>query len=174
MKQLILLRHAEAQSQQPDLADFDRSLTDLGRTEALDAGDCLRSATVRIDALFASPARRAKETALIVAARLDFNRELLYEQLLYQGGPEVLLQPLQHCNAAVETVLIIGHNPSLSALARQIASGLPIAAATSANRRDATETRLELRTAGACRFALETDSWGNLQPQAVTSVTLLR
>ena len=174
MKQLILLRHAEAQSQRPGLADIDRSLSDHGRTEALDAGDCLRRAAVRVDALLASPARRARETALIVAARLDFNRELLYEPLLYQGGPEALLQPLQRCHPAVETVLIVGHNPSLSALARHMASDLPIAAESSGDGRGGTETRLELGTAGACQFALETESWSGLQPQHVTAVTLLR
>ena len=60
MKQLILLRHAEAQSQRPGLADFDRALTDHGRTQALDAADCLHRLAVRIDALLASPALRAR------------------------------------------------------------------------------------------------------------------
>ncbi len=128
MKQLILLRHAEAQSQRPGLADFDRSLTDHGRTEALDAADCLRRVAVRIDALLTSPALRAKETALIVAAQLDFNRELLYEPALYQGETAALLEPLQRCGS-VETVLMVGHNPTLSALARHLAGALPAAAA---------------------------------------------
>jgi len=174
MKQLILLRHAEAQSQRPGLADIDRSLTEHGRTEALDAADRLRRAAVRIDALLTSPALRAKETALIVGAQLDFNRELLYEPVLYQGKAEALLQPLQRCNPSVETVLIVGHNPSLSVLARHMASDRPIAAATSGNGRDATEAPLELSTAGACQFELQTDSWSELQPQHVTAVTLLR
>src|SRR5579862_976227 len=130
MKRLILLRHAEAQSQRPGLADIDRTLSDHGRTEALDAADCLLRAAVRIDALLASPALRAKETALIVAAQLDFNRELQFESVLYQGDAAALLQPLQRCGPSVETVLMVGHNPSLSVLARQMASDLPIATAT--------------------------------------------
>src|SRR5579872_4579334 len=121
MKQLILLRHAEAQAQRPGLADFDRSLTDRGRTEALDAADRLRRATVRIDALLASPALRDRETALIIAAQLDFNFGLRYEPVLYQGEALKLLQPLRQCSPAVATVLIVGHNPSLSLLARHMA-----------------------------------------------------
>jgi phosphohistidine phosphatase len=174
MKQLILLRHAEAQAQRPGLADFDRSLTDHGRTEALDAADCLRRATVRIDALLASPALRAKETALIVAARLDYNHALLYEPVLYQGEATALLDPLQQCGSIVQTVLMVGHNPTLSALARHMAGDLEVAAVAAIDGRAANEARLELGTAGACEFELETDSWGDLQPQHVRTVTLLR
>lgn len=173
MKRLILLRHAEAQSQHPGLTDFDRSLTDHGRTEALDAADCLRRVAVRIDALLASPALRARETALIIAARLDFNRSLLYEPVLYQGQTEALLQPLQQCGALIETVLIVGHNPTLSVLARHLAGDLPIAAPPN-DARGVAAVRLELGTAGACQFELEIDSWSDLQPHHVKAVTLLR
>lgn len=169
MKQLILLRHGQAQAQHPGLADFERALTDHGRAEALDAADCLRRARVRIDALLASPALRAQQTALIVAAQLDFNRDLLYEPLLYQGDTEALLRPVQQCPSAVETVLLVGHNPTLSALARRLAGDLPIAAAGGA-----AHAPIELGTAGACRFELEIDSWRSVQPQHVKAVTLLR
>jgi phosphohistidine phosphatase len=174
MKQLILLRHAEAQPQRPGLADFDRSLTDRGRAEALDVADCLRRATARIDALLASPALRARETALIVAAQLDFNFDLRYEPVLYQGEALELLQPLQQCSPAIATVLVVGHNPTLSLLARHLAGDLPIAAAAQSDGCTPKEKCLELRTAGACQFGLETVAWSDLQPRRVKAVTLLR
>jgi phosphohistidine phosphatase len=181
MKQLILLRHAEAQSQRPGLADFDRSLTDHGRTEALDAADCLRRVAVRIDALLASPALRAKETALIIAAQLDFDRELRYEQLLYGEDLHALLQPLRRCEPDARTVLLVAHNPGVSALARHLADGAPLVreAAASSNGQGSSPSQdggapLDLSTAGMCRIQFDAASWSELAPQAVTAVSLLR
>src|SRR5579871_154436 len=137
MKQLILLRHGEAQAQRPGLADFDRSLTDHGRTEALDAADCLRRTAVRIDSLLASPARRAKETALIIAAQLDFNRTLLFDPLLYREDMQALLESAQRCEADASAVLLVAHNPGISLLARHLANSLPVSREASAGSTDA-------------------------------------
>lgn len=181
MKQLILLRHAEAQSQRPGLADFDRSLTDQGRTEALDAADCLRRASVRIDALISSPAQRAKETALIVAAQLDFNRSLRYERLLYGEEVQKLLQPLRQCEPEAATVLMVGHNPGLSSLASHLGQNLTVTreALGSGTDGDSPIRRLngapiELTTAGICRIEFEAESWSALAPQTVQALALIR
>jgi phosphohistidine phosphatase len=182
MKQLILLRHAEAQAQRPGLSDFDRALTGHGRTQALDAAECLKRAAVRFDLFLVSPAVRARETALIVAAQLDFDDELLYDQLLFDGEAPTLLQPLQRCDARAGAVLMVGHNPTLSALARHLAAGVPITGArgsrdapgNGALGRASSDQPLELSTAGLCRVQFQSDSWSDLQPQAVTAVSLMR
>lgn len=178
VKQLILMRHAEAQSQRPGLADFDRSLTDRGRTEALDAAECLRHAALRVDALIASPALRAKETALIVAAQLDFNRPLLYEPLLYGEEMQALLQPLRRCECDAAAVLMVGHNPGLSALAGHLAHTLPLTREACARSPDRAQAGgrgapLELTTAGICRIRFEA-AWSELAPPAVRAVSLMR
>jgi len=181
MKQLILLRHGEAQAQRPGLADFDRSLTDHGRTEALDAADCLRRIAVRIDALLASPARRARETALIIAARLDFNRPLLFDPLLYREDMQALLETAQRCEADARAVLLVAHNPGISLLARHLANSLLVTREAGAggtdgqpNLPDGSSAPLSLTTAGICRIQFDAASWPELAPQAVKAVSLMR
>jgi phosphohistidine phosphatase len=184
MRQLILLRHAEAQSQGAGIPDFDRALTGQGRTEALDAAECLKRAAIRLDGFLVSPAVRARETALIVAAQLDFNQELLYDETLYHGDAMALLSRLQRCDARAVSVLLVGHNPSVSELVRYLAAGRPVGSqqrSCSPSDDGATEAAAtsvaappELTTAGLYRLRLQAESWSRLSPASITTVTLLR
>jgi phosphohistidine phosphatase len=161
MKQLtlLLLRHAEAEAAAPGMADIDRPLSARGRTEALDAADCVAAAALRIDAMLVSPALRSRETAIILAAELDIADEFRLEPALYLGEPDALLSPLRGSPAEAQTVLIVGHNPGLSRLARQFMGG---------------KLRIELRPAGLCRIDFEHDSWRELRPEAAVAVAILR
>ena len=176
MKQLILLRHGEAQAREPGVADSDRALTAQGRTEALDAADCIKQVAVRLDEFLVSPAVRARETALIVAAELDFNQELRYDAQLYGEEMQALLQCLRRCGTDAGAVLMVGHNPTISTLAGHLANGRPVsreAEAESLDRGSSAEP-LELTTAGVCRVQFEAETWGELSPHTVTAVSLLR
>lgn len=161
MKQLtlLLLRHAEAEAAAPGMADIDRPLSARGRTEALDAADCVAAAVLRIDAMLVSPALRTRETAIILAAALDIADEFRLEPALYLGEPDALLSPLRSSPAEAQTVLMVGHNPGLSRLARQFMGG---------------KQRIELRPAGLCRVDFEHDCWRELRPEAALAVSVLR
>lgn len=161
MKQLtlLLLRHAEAEAAAPGMADMDRPLSARGRTEALDAADCVAAADLRIDAMLVSPALRTRETAIIVAAELDIADEFRFEPVLYLGEPDALLSPLRSFEDDVQTVLMVGHNPGLSTLARRFMGG---------------KQRIELRPAGLCRIEFEYDSWRELRPEAAVAFSVLR
>ena len=155
---LLLLRHAEAEAPQPGLADMDRPLSIRGRTEALAAADCI-AAEPRIDAMLVSPALRTRETAIIVAAELDIADVFHYEPALYLGTPDALLEPLQRCAADAQTVLMVGHNPGLSALAQKFMGS---------------KQRIELRPAGLCRIRFEHQSWRQIRPEAAVAFSVLR
>jgi phosphohistidine phosphatase len=159
VKQLILLRHAAAEQGRPGLADIERPLSERGRTEALHAAEQIVVAGLRIDALMASPARRSRETAIIVAAQLDLARPIHYDPPLYLGEPDVLLQSLQHCRSSAHTVLLVGHNPGLSELAQRFTGR---------------SEPVELRTAGLCHIAFELDSWQQLRPRAASAFSIMR
>jgi phosphohistidine phosphatase len=156
---LLLLRHAEADAAESGLADIDRPLSVRGRTEALDAADCIAAAELRIDAMLVSPALRTRETAIIVAAELDITDELRFEPALYLGTPDELLPPVRRCAADSQTVLMVGHNPGLSALAQQFMGGTQ---------------RIELRPAGLCRIQFEHASWQQLRPEIAVACSILR
>jgi phosphohistidine phosphatase len=156
---LLLLRHAEADAAESGLADIDRPLSVRGRTEALDAADCIAAAELRIDAMLVSPALRTRETAIIVAAELDITDELRFEPALYLGTPDELLPPVRRCAADSQTVLMVGHNPGLSALAQQFMGGTQ---------------RIELRPAGLCRIQFEHTSWQQVRAELAVACTILR
>lgn len=156
---LLLLRHAQAEAARDGQADIDRPLSDHGRTEALDAAECMAAAQLRIDAVLVSPALRTRETAIIVAAELDIAEDLQFEPELYLAEPAALLPPLQRCPDSAHTVLMVGHNPGLSALARQFMGG---------------RQHIEMRPAGLCRIDFEYLAWRQLRPEAAVSFAVLR
>jgi phosphohistidine phosphatase len=156
---LLLLRHAEAETARPGLPDIDRPLSERGRTEALDAAECMAATALRIDAMLVSPALRTRETAIIVAAELDIADEFHFEPALYLGEPAALLRPLQRCPADAQTVLMVGHNPGLSVLAQQFMGG---------------KQRIEMRTAGLCRVEFEHNSWRQVRPEVAVEFAVLR
>jgi len=63
--ELVLVRHGEATPNPPDATDYDPPLSERGRWQAQRLAR--RLAGSRIDALYASPLRRAQETAQAVA-----------------------------------------------------------------------------------------------------------
>jgi phosphohistidine phosphatase len=156
---LLLLRHAEAEAAHPGLADMDRPLSERGRNEALDAAECIAAAELRVDTVLVSPALRARETATIVAAELDVADALHFEPTLYLGAPDELLLPVQRCTAEAQTVLLVGHNPGLSALAQKFMGG---------------KQRIELRPAGLCRIEFEHQSWPEVRPEVAVAFSVLR
>ena len=156
---MLLLRHAEAEAARPGVEDIDRPLSERGRTEALDAADCMSAAELRVDTILVSPARRTRETAIIVAAELDIANELQFEPMLYQGDAALLLAALQRCPASAQTVLMVGHNPALSELAQQFMGG---------------RQHIELRAAGLCRIDFEHDSWRQIRTDTAVAFAVLR
>jgi phosphohistidine phosphatase len=159
MKQLLLLRHAKAEAARTGLPDVERALSAGGRANALEAAQCIAHAGLPIDVALSSPAVRARDTALIVATALDIASLLRFEPDMYPGTPGALLALLQRCEPQARSILMIGHNPGISELAQQLASGGPA---------------LELRTAGLCRLQFALTSWNDVKFETAVSCTLLR
>ena len=65
MKQLILIRHAKSDWDDPSLDDFDRPLNGRGKRDAPLMAERLRDKDIKIDQFIASPAKRARKTAAI-------------------------------------------------------------------------------------------------------------
>jgi phosphohistidine phosphatase len=117
MKRVLLLRHAEARAAQGTEADFDRPLSERGRSAAHAAAQRIATSGLHIDVLYVSPAARTLQTAQIVAAGLAAAERLRLEPTLYPGTPEHLWAALQRLDEQVRCALLVGHNPSLSVLA---------------------------------------------------------
>ncbi|MGH7301155.1 MAG: histidine phosphatase family protein, partial [Candidatus Rokuibacteriota bacterium] len=120
---LILMRHAEAG--EPDAGrwpdDRQRPLTDPGRREHARVAEALRRMGVRFDRLLTSPLVRARETAEITArayggAPAPEPTDLLGDR----ADPPSALAGLAAVEA--ETLLCVGHEPTLSRLAALLIS----------------------------------------------------
>jgi len=157
MKHLLLLRHAEAEAAAAGAPDADRPLTERGRLEAMEAAQCIARSALKIDSILASTARRARETADIVVARLSLSVPIDHEVGLYLAAPDTLLRAINGCPERTQTLLLVAHNPGISELAHQLATGLPASA---------------LRTGGLCHLTFQQSVWSDLGTPA--AVEMLR
>ncbi|MDI1464228.1 histidine phosphatase family protein [Catellatospora sp. KI3] len=121
---LVLLRHAKA-DRPVGIPDTDRPLTDRGHADAAAAGAWLVSQEYVPDLVLCSPSRRTRQTWHSVAVALSGagSPTVRYERPLYEGSPEELLDVVRATGPECRTVLLIGHNPSISQLSAQLDAG---------------------------------------------------
>src|SRR6202008_3755939 len=81
-----LMRHAKSDWNQPGVEDFERPLNDRGFEDAPRMGKALARAEIVPDRVVASPARRAQQTAELVAKGCGFAGNISWEAELY-GAP---------------------------------------------------------------------------------------
>ena len=120
MRQLILLRHAHAESATSGQDDLARPLSETGREEARAAGDWLREHGLQPDRVLSSSAVRTRET---LAALGDIGGAEVHEDAsIYEASPGTLVA-LADANRDAERLLLVGHNPGLEHLAALMHSG---------------------------------------------------
>ena len=119
---LFVLRHGKAGEASEDGDDAMRELTARGRKEIRDIARWMRNEKFRFDAIATSPLMRAHETAGIIARILDRKDRLVVWEELAPGGDidTVCYHAAQLGNN--KTVLVVGHEPGLSALLGRITS----------------------------------------------------
>lgn len=124
MRRLLLLRHAKAERSQPGGRDHDRILAERGRADAAKVGAYLVRHGLIPDRAVVSTASRTRETWALVSAALGKAPPAEYEDRIYEATAHAILKVIKESDAAVRTLLLIGHNPGLHELANLlIASG---------------------------------------------------
>lgn len=133
MRELILLRHANALPGRGEQADFDRALSEQGLLEAEAAADWLQQRGLIPDRVLCSPARRTRETLEPVLAKLGYVEQRL-EDCIYEASANTLAALLQAHHDA-QRLLLVGHNPGLETLTALLSAssaggyrGMPTAA----------------------------------------------
>lgn len=114
-KRLIVLRHAQAEPL-TDGSDHERSLTPEGRDQARAAGAALASDGVVPDHVACSTALRARQTFELAAQALPHSPSADYERDLYGADVSTALELTTRTDPAVETLLVVGHNPTMAQL----------------------------------------------------------
>ena len=103
--------------------DRERPLTSRGRRAARKMGKRLAGGDERPDLLVSSPARRALKTARILARKLRYSRRrIVVDPALYSHSAQGLLRMVRALDERHACVMLIGHNPQLTALAHVFCS----------------------------------------------------
>jgi len=106
---LILLRHGK--SAYPDDADdHDRPLSPRGRREAGLAGRWIRATAPTVDAVLCSTATRTRKTLTEAAIEAPVD----YRDSIYLADPTTLIDEIRSVPEDVHTLLVVGHEPTLS------------------------------------------------------------
>ncbi len=125
MRELLLLRHAEAAPATPGGDDIDRSLTMRGKAQAMAVGEWIAGNDLFPDVVLCSTATRARMTATIVldASRTTGDTPVIYQDVIYSASPGQLVAALDGLDTTPERVLLVGHNPGLERLLALLCHG---------------------------------------------------
>ncbi|MER5628632.1 histidine phosphatase family protein [Streptosporangium sp. NPDC002544] len=112
---LVVLRHAKAVNAS-GLADRERPLSADGEHDARRVGEALATRGLRPDLVICSPSVRTRQTANLALPGAD----LLFEPAIYEAYPDELLTLIRRSDPQVRTLVLVGHNPGVHELIRQL------------------------------------------------------
>ncbi len=168
MKQLLLLRHAKAESE-PSLDDLDRPLSLRGKRDATAMGAVLRRRALIPQLILCSPSLRTRSTLALLAPALG-EPAIRIEEALYLASWKEIFGRLTSLEPSLERVLVIGHNPGLADCAAMMLNG-------EADREERTRRALMVAKFPTCALAvieLPFSSWSELVPKSGTLGAFLR
>lgn len=144
MKTLYLLRHAKSSWQNPDLDDFERPLLEKGLKRSKLIIDYLMDHEIIVDLIISSPALRAQATAEIFARALNYPiDEIKKDKKLYFGDSDAYYEQFFDVPKHVNSMMLVGHNPSITNFANQFL-----------------EKKIDfLPTSGLVSISFDTDQW---------------
>ncbi|GAA3730900.1 SixA phosphatase family protein [Salinactinospora qingdaonensis] len=116
MSRLLLLRHAKAEHT-AGVADVDRALTGKGRAQATAVGTLLGREETVPDHVICSPSQRTRQTLDHVVAELPSAPTVDYAEPVYTGAPDDIFELINMVDPEVATLMVVGHNPTISELA---------------------------------------------------------
>jgi len=117
MKKLYIVRHTNKAEKKQGQDDYDRELSQKGLDQARQIASNLSKTISSTDLIVSSPAIRTKQTAEIFAEVLEYNKSIMYNEVLYMAFVNELIETISYTFDTVENMILIGHNPSLTALA---------------------------------------------------------
>jgi phosphohistidine phosphatase len=155
-RRLILLRHAK--SQWPDgMLDKDRPLAERGIADATAAGPILAE-IADPDVVLCSPAVRTRQTWRLVSQALTDPPESRFEPTIYGASAAELVEVIRSVPSEAGTVLVIGHEPTMSSTA-------DLLAAPGSHPDDLARLRDKYPTSGMAVFSVPA-SWADLGPKS--------
>lgn len=144
MLRLMLFRHGKSDWNANSRGDRERPLNSRGERAATTMGLVLRRMGEIPDLVISSPAVRAETTAALARVSGGWDSRLEIADDLYGAGPRSALAVATRCGGDAERLMLVGHEPTWSLLAQQIAGG-----------------RIVVKTATVLAFDLNIEKWAN-------------
>lgn len=117
MKTLYIIRHAKSSWKDETLSDFERPLNSRGLKAAPFMGKRMAEYDSMPDIILSSPAKRAIETAKIIAEEVGYNKDQIQmDEALYLASVNTLLEAIRGISDDHDTAYIFGHNPGMTML----------------------------------------------------------
>jgi phosphohistidine phosphatase len=149
VRRLTLMRHANAQWKDPQIADFDRPLNRRGNSEAEAMSRRLVELKLIPTILLSSSALRARQTADIVARELGLAaRSRRSDESLYLAAAADILRVVQTTGPRIPHLMIVGHNPGITEVANLFAPA---------------QTIEDLATGAVCTLTFDSRSWADVE-----------
>jgi len=148
MKSLYIIRHAKSDWSTPGQKDEDRDLMGKGIKRTMMIIAYLKQKEVLPDLIIASPAIRAATTAKLIADGLDYPEDhIQHEKIFYTGDSDDILDLIFETENTVDTLMVVGHNPTFTNLANRFL-----------------DEKLEwLPTTGTVCIHFETEAWSEIR-----------
>lgn len=120
MKTLTIARHAKSSWEDSTMSDFDRPLNARGTRDLPCMAAALKAHDVTPELILSSPAKRARTTA-------EHYHEVLggilrLDERIYEASLMSLIYLVQEAFEEHDTVMIVGHNPSLTMLVDRLSN----------------------------------------------------
>lgn len=154
MKTLLIVRHAKTERDHP-AGDWARGLTERGTHDATALGHDLQRRIGLPDRIVTSDARRAVQTATLIATSCAAADRLHLDPALYLADLADLLTLIRRLPDSAATVVLVGHNPGLEALVPALTGDTPAR---------------HLPPAACAHLTLPVDRWAAVQPGLATLV----
>lgn len=164
-RRLVILRHAKAEPGGV-LDDHVRVLALEGRRQAGVVGATLRDADLVPDAVLCSSAVRTRQTWDLVRNALGTDVEHVeVSDALYAAGARELLELVRAVDPGVGTLLLVGHEPTVSQAAALLAGP---------GSDETAQLRVRTGVPTASYSVLETDAaWSELEPDGARLLRLV-
>jgi len=147
MKTLLVMRHAKSSWEDRGIKDHDRPLNPRGARDAPRMGRLIVEEDLVPDLIISSSAVRALSTAELAAGEFAEDVDIEITRDLYLASPHTYLEVLEELGGQAERVMVVGHNPGISALVTMVTGILE-----------------EMPTGTLAAVGLDIETWDRLNP----------
>lgn len=121
LRTVVLIRHAKSSHENPEWLDIERPLGPRGYNDAPFMGEKLKEKGINFDLIIASPSQRTTETIHLICKEIGYPVDnIIWDSSVYLSSSENLINIIRELDNGINTVGIVGHNPSMTEMANSL------------------------------------------------------